>query len=581
MDKHDCVQNEKFLNADWNDIKNEFKKNYTNTIYRKYLDEYNIKLGYRFTINSAEVHAFQMKMDEEFKNKVKSGALIKINEKVNRSLLLARLKSLPPGITIDELMTKANKAMQKKNYANAARNFSFCIDKIWVDTSLEDFKTRKTTVRLARLYGKRIECNFELAKAQRSEKIVEKVLADCICVLETGVLIQDIVKAEIDLWENLKQIHKKAIQLKLDIISTLDQVTSKKTRETASQRRRRLQNKCEQLLEETKVLETSFVLDANLCSELGQFEKKLALNASSSDDDCPICYNKWVEFVEPRIAAILPCNHGCCAECLLNYYESCTDPLVDKNERCEFGCPLCRLTLTQIVFYDIANAFVKRNLIESFKFLGENLPFDSDYFDNLIVSLLFKIHRFDLGKVESSLFNMVGLVDQKPNEDLSHEEKQVFYEEARKPVKELQTQLSEIRSKLFYLDSENQDWKEMKKLLDETNQKLQMAIQNASRDIFERINSKEKQLTKTNKMEILSVDLHGLHISEAKFLAKEYILPILDVGKKIMVITGKGIHSKNGKSVLKEAMKDFFYELSIKCEDLLKNDGAFYIFNKE
>jgi DNA-nicking Smr family endonuclease len=47
------------------------------------------------------------------------------------------------------------------------------------------------------------------------------------------------------------------------------------------------------------------------------------------------------------------------------------------------------------------------------------------------------------------------------------------------------------------------------------------------------------------------------------------------------VITGKGIHSKSGKSVLKEAMKDFFYELSIKCEDLVKNDGAFYIFNKE
>ena len=48
--KHDCFQNENFLNADWNDIKNEFKKNYTNTIYRKYLDEYNIKLGYRFIV---------------------------------------------------------------------------------------------------------------------------------------------------------------------------------------------------------------------------------------------------------------------------------------------------------------------------------------------------------------------------------------------------------------------------------------------------------------------------------------------------------------------------------------------------
>ena len=190
------------------------------------------------------------------------------------------------------------------------------------------------------------------------------------------------------------------------------------------------------------------MLDANLCSELGRYEKKFAINASHLGDECPMCYNGWADFAEFRVAAILPCNHAVCAQCLLNFYESCTDSAIEKNEQCSFGCPLCRLKLTKIVFYDIALAFVKRNLAESFEFLSKMLPFDQDYFDNLTVSLLYKTHKFDLRKVESALFNMIGLIDQSPDNDLSSIEKQKIYEDSREPVRKLQAEVADIKSKL-------------------------------------------------------------------------------------------------------------------------------------
>ena len=43
-------------------------------------------------------------------------------------------------------------------------------------------------------------------------------------------------------------------------------------------------------------------------------------------------------------------------------------------------------------------------------------------------------------------------------------------------------------------------------------------------------------------------------------------MPVLDVAKQIMIITGRGLHSISGKSVLKEAIREYFVNMKIKCE---------------
>jgi len=76
------------------------------------------------------------------------------------------------------------------------------------------------------------------------------------------------------------------------------------------------------------------------------------------------------------------------------------------------------------------------------------------------------------------------------------------------------------------------------------------------------------------------VDLHGLHVNEAKLKLTELILPVLTDLKKITLITGHGAHSKNGESVLKKAIGTFLKEKKIHCEADLNNKGALCIFDQ-
>ena len=106
---------------------------------------------------------------------------------------------------------------------------------------------------------------------------------------------------------------------------------------------------------------------------------------------------------------------------------------------------------------------------------------------------------------------------------MNAEKKQQFYEEARAPVKRLHKEMLEMRAKLLCLNADSDEAKEKRLILKEINKKLQNAIQNASRDIYERINSKGNFVIRIDDREIFSIDLHGLHISEAKEIINELV----------------------------------------------------------
>ena len=140
--------------------------------------------------------------------------------------------------------------------------------------------------------------------------------------------------------------------------------------------------------------------------------------------------------------------------------------------------------------------------------------------------------------------------------------------------------MNELNTLITYVEPQSVEEKSfVNKKIKEVGQNLKIAIQKSSKDIFERVNSKEKNFIQVDGKMIFSVDLHGLHSNEARSIVDEHVLPVLDTLGQIMIITGRGIHSKKrGKSILKENVKKYFVELKIRIEDITGNDGAFFIF---
>jgi DNA-nicking Smr family endonuclease len=119
------------------------------------------------------------------------------------------------------------------------------------------------------------------------------------------------------------------------------------------------------------------------------------------------------------------------------------------------------------------------------------------------------------------------------------------------------------------------------------------------------ISSSEKLPNKDNKSKknifskIRSIDLHGYTLDESNKLIEDFIIKSYDENiSKIIVVTGKGLHSQNEKdpyiskdlSILKYSVPEFIsnnkklidmiYEIKdAKIED--GGGGAFYIFLKK
>ena len=58
----------------------------------------------------------------------------------------------------------------------------------------------------------------------------------------------------------------------------------------------------------------------------------------------------------------------------------------------------------------------------------------------------------------------------------------------------------------------------------------------------------------------------------------EFVLPILQALKRVIVITGHGSHSQTGHSVLKEAMVMHFESLNLRSKELAKNKGVLCVY---
>ena len=115
----------------------------------------------------------------------------------------------------------------------------------------------------------------------------------------------------------------------------------------------------------------------------------------------------------------------------------------------------------------------------------------------------------------------------------------------------------------------------------------------------EKVENKDLQNKKEKHIGIRSVDLHGYTLEEANKIIEEFIIKAYsDKINKLIVITGKGLHSQNEKnpyvskdlSILKYSVPEFIrnnielMKIIYEIKDAEINDGgsgAFYIFLKK
>ena len=271
-------------------------KRYTKVFYSNFL-----QLGQMLNLPSSQfyvVDVFQRdnrNMIGDLHSEMKE-QVMQPEEIARRALSSARLSSLQSGVTVEQLIDKAHKSLQRKHYASALRNFSFSIDKLLLEKPIIKM-LKKEQIRFAKLYCKRAECNLELFKQRRSEKNVDYILDDYAFVMQIGVFNKEYIDSEIELCANFRQFKTKATQLK-DGFTRRQGNHRQQQRQQQHQQRTSSRNKVEE--KSSEFTEDSHAVDAYLCSQLGQWEKKLALNASSRGDECPICSYEWEAFVEAK-----------------------------------------------------------------------------------------------------------------------------------------------------------------------------------------------------------------------------------------------------------------------------------------
>jgi len=115
----------------------------------------------------------------------------------------------------------------------------------------------------------------------------------------------------------------------------------------------------------------------------------------------------------------------------------------------------------------------------------------------------------------------------------------------------------------------------------------------------EKLFDKDNKLKKKLSLKIKSIDLHGYTLDQANKLIERFIIKSYEEGaNKLIVVTGKGLHSQNEKdpyvskqlSILKYSVPEFISKnknlmniineiTDAKIED--GGEGAFYIFLKK
>ncbi|KAJ3097596.1 hypothetical protein HDU97_004724 [Phlyctochytrium planicorne] len=487
---------------------------------------------------------------------------------------------------------RADRCFNSKDYASAANLLECALSLL--SCQVQEGGTRKAFLRFWKLLARKAEAQVRHAeelrdsgKTQESIDIAKRAFSDCkrvFTVLKKTGNVLPVSEADFQMvYQMVETFEAAAKELVASGLRTLRAEMDKPaepsaTSDTQSYRSRagRVGRKGrKESYEDTPV-------SVILCSEL--VSSKLALNAESSEDGCPICRRPWPQFTSCDFSAIPPCKHAICAECLSSYRDECQKPFsndIADGDMTTFYCVLCRERLAEGIVESMAMQLVKSKAIESLYVLAEGLMpnFRSKNDMDELISALLVSNFFQISQVEGILFNMLGLVtSDDPDKVLQTADKQEIYKNARAPVKILEAEYKQTKDILEgAARASSEKYRLAAARIGPLTSELNAARMNAARDIFERTNASGGMGSLSNNRREISVDLHGLHVGEAKEMLQQFVLPVVPVMKSVVLITGRGKHSVGGDAVLKKAMKEYLQELGLSGKEVLGNPGALRI----
>ena len=402
---------------------------------------------------------------------------------------------------------------------------------------------------------------YYLADPHSNSSFLKDGLADCNFLLYSGILESIDEDTVLDV-SHLRDLRRRFLQA--NMIGPTIQTEIRKAKRKKKKRR------------DTKEVK-SFSIDVGFCRDL--VGTGSALNVTTAEDGCPVCLKEWNTFDSLDLAIVLPCLHAICAPCLSRHRAECRKSFeTDLGEfSTSFTCTICRERIRSNILYQAAQTLLAENLVESLSVLAESLPLPKKIEAGQLVTNILIQNHFDIMKTENALFNLICLSAVPEASDLDHDKKQDIYQTARKPVRSLESDIDLLTEKLAGMQVGSNRYARVCKQIDDLKTKLHESRLNAAADIYERMNAVQK---KESQVDIMSIDLHGLHVEEAKSILQDYVLPVLPVLKKVNLITGRGKHSDTNYSTLKESIKKFLseeIETPLRCEERMDNQGVLFV----
>lgn len=136
-----------------------------------------------------------------------------------------------------------------------------------------------------------------------------------------------------------------------------------------------------------------------------------------------------------------------------------------------------------------------------------------------------------------------GVLPDSVRDDLSHNQKTEHFKDARRPEQHLRAEVNHLREQLRSIPMNCLE--ERKVCLEQIREFKSRMVQSrklAAEDIYNRNNSAGRMGNDVDG--VLTVDFHGLFLSEAIEKYKGVIVPVLPCQRRVSIITGRGKHSR-------------------------------------
>jgi len=499
---------------------------------------------------------------------------------------------------VNELKSEGNSLFGRKSYRAASRCYTEAIDQIRICRVREQAMSSSIKLALSTLLCNRVQCSLLLATDQLSiwqesaSLLLRGALTDCSSVLDNVLFgsdgVSDIVRKKLEKRQSDAMQLLSSAELRGDESTTGTAATDNLTRPSRGGRRR-----AQRGLGSTRRNHGSSTAENTDDDPAAHAAAVVRTTELTSTDAfysvaCSVCLETWEGELRDSFAMVLPCGHTLCAECLVNWHATCTAPRPPPRQgtrpppRQEFACVECRSSIprraVQVLLTGVAAS------VESLQLLAPRLGCDEGMQEQIVHSLLLH-HNFDISAVEGSLWEMlqardIAVVAAQSQEPLQSEQKQQIYEEARQPVRRLEAEVAEARARLKALrvDETGDEWCRERATLDDLMSRLKVARLNAAREIFAQMNADGLGMGTENESvgSECTLDFHGLYAKEAERLATELIDCVLPALRSLVIITGRGLHSAGGRSILRMVIERLLADRSstVRIEAVDGNPGA-------